>query len=100
MLLSAETGVIFWTLITFVFLLIVLSRVAWRPLLSMLDERETRIREALEQADKAREEARAAVEENKQALARAQATRRTATPKGAWEWTSATMTVTDGLTSW
>ncbi len=72
-LLSPNTGLIIWTLITFVFVLLVLKKWAWGPLLSALDQRETRIREALEQADKARAEAQQAAEENKQALARAQA---------------------------
>jgi F-type H+-transporting ATPase subunit b len=55
-LLSFNPGLIFWTIVTFVFLLIVLGRFAWKPLLSLLEEREKSIREALEQADKARHE--------------------------------------------
>lgn len=73
MLLNPNTGLIIWTLITFVILLFVLSKVAWKPLLSMLDERETRIREAMESAEKARAEAQTAAEENKKALVQAQA---------------------------
>ena len=73
MLLNPNTGLIIWTLITFVLLLIVLSKVAWRPLLSMLDAREASIREAMEKAEKAQAEAQAAAEENKKALAEARA---------------------------
>ncbi|MGA1195718.1 MAG: F0F1 ATP synthase subunit B [Candidatus Latescibacterota bacterium] len=73
MLLNPNTGLIIWTLITFVLLLIVLSKVAWRPLLAMLDARETSIREAMEKAEKAQAEAQAAAEENKKALAEARA---------------------------
>lgn len=73
MLLDVNPGLMIWTIVTFVLLLIVLSKVAWRPLLAMLDERETRIREALEQAENARQEALVTAEENKKALARAQA---------------------------
>ena len=72
-LLSPNSGLIVWTLITFVLVLLVLKKVAWGPLLSALDERETSIREALEQADKARAEAEKAANENKEALAQAQA---------------------------
>ena len=72
-LLSPNPGLIIWTLITFVLVLLVLKKFVWGPLLSALDQRETRIREALEQADKARAEAERAAEENKQALAQAQA---------------------------
>lgn len=72
-LLSPNTGLIVWTLITFVLVLLVLKKWAWGPLLSALDQRETRIREALEQADKARAEAQRAAEANEAALAQTQA---------------------------
>ena len=72
-LLSPNTGLIVWTLITFALVLLVLKKWAWGPLLSALDQRETRIREALEQADKARAEARRAAEANEAALAQTQA---------------------------
>jgi F-type H+-transporting ATPase subunit b len=68
MLLDPNIGLIIWTLVTFVILLFVLSKFVWGPLTSMLDERETSIREALELADKARAEALAAAEQNKKAL--------------------------------
>ncbi len=73
MLLDPNIGLIIWTLVTFVILLFVLGKFVWGPLTSMLDERETSIREALELADKARAEAQMAAEENKKALAGAQA---------------------------
>jgi len=73
MLLDPNIGLIIWTLVTFVILLFVLGKFVWGPLTSMLDERETSIREALELADKARAEAQTAAEENKKALAGAQA---------------------------
>jgi len=72
-LLNPNPGLIIWTVITFVFVLLVLKKYAWGPLLSSLDERENSIREAIEQADKAREEAQAAAEEHKQAVVQAQA---------------------------
>ena len=55
-LLEFDPGLIFWTFITFGFLLIVLKMVAWKPILTMLEEREKSVREALEGAEKARQE--------------------------------------------
>jgi F-type H+-transporting ATPase subunit b len=82
MLLQIEPGLIIWTIVTFVFLLVVLRAVAWKPLLAMLAERETRIQEALAQADNARQEAEAAVEENRAAMAKAQAEAQQAVAEG------------------
>jgi F-type H+-transporting ATPase subunit b len=73
MLLNIEPGLIIWTIVTFVVLLVVLRAVAWKPLLTMLDEREGRIQEALSQADKARQDAEAAAAENREAISKAQA---------------------------
>lgn len=56
-LLSPEPGLMVWTIITFLVVLVVLKAKVWGPLLAALDERERSIREALESADRAREEA-------------------------------------------
>ena len=56
-LMTPSGGTIFYATITFVLLLIVLRKVAWKPILATLDERERRIRQSLEQADAARAEA-------------------------------------------
>ena len=56
-LLTPDTGTIFWTAVTFLALLWVLKRLAWAPLVSALDERESRIRDSLEKAEQARLEA-------------------------------------------
>lgn len=73
MLLNIEPGLIVWTLITFVLLMIVLRAVVWKPILTMLDDREERIRDSLEQADKARAEAARSAEENLKAMESARA---------------------------
>ena len=73
MLLQVEPGLMIWTLVTFVLLLIVLKAVAWKPLLGMLKEREERIQESLEQAEKARQDAQVAAEANLKAMAESQA---------------------------
>ena len=73
MLLDPHAGLFIWTIITFIVVLLVLKRTVWKPLLGALDERETRIREALEGADRARQEAQASLEEHQKLLAGAEA---------------------------
>src|SRR6266436_983892 len=58
MLLNIEPGLIIWTVITFVILLIVLRKVAWGPVLTALEQREHTIRSALEEAQRLIEIAR------------------------------------------
>ena len=68
MLLDPHLGTIIWTIVTFVVVLIVLKSTVWKPLLSALDEREQRIKDALEGADTARREAEAVLQEHRQKL--------------------------------
>lgn len=59
-LLQFDPGLMIWTVIVFVLTLVVLSKVAWGPLMKALDDREKRIHDALtkaEQAQRAAEEA-------------------------------------------
>ena len=72
MLLDPHAGLIAWTIITFVVVLIILKRFVWSPLLEALDERQKRIRDALEGAAQARDEAQAALAEHQKALAGAE----------------------------
>ncbi len=55
-LLTPGTGLILWQLIIFVALIFLLAKVAWKPILGSLNEREMSIQQALDTADKAREE--------------------------------------------
>lgn len=55
-LLTPGTGLILWQAIVFVLLFILLSRLAWKPILASLKERETSISDALNTAEKARQE--------------------------------------------
>ena len=82
MLLDVEPGLIFWTVVTFLLLLIVLRSVAWKPILTMLDQREQRIADALEEAEKARQEAEQQNQENQAKLEAAQAEARQAIAEG------------------
>ena len=57
-LIDVVPGLMIWTLITFVIVLVVLKRVAFGRIQGIIDARRERIREALDEADKARQEAR------------------------------------------
>lgn len=65
-------GLTLWTAITFLVLLVVLAKFAWGPIVSMLNERERTIRDAIDQAKKEREEAERLLAEQKASLAKAQ----------------------------
>jgi F-type H+-transporting ATPase subunit b len=64
-LLRFEPGLMVWTVLTFLVLLFVLRKIAWKPLLEALDAREKRIHEALEKAQTAQKEAEQAIAENR-----------------------------------
>ena len=64
-LLQFEPGLMIWTAVTFLFTLVALRLIAWKPILAALDEREGRIRESLEKAEQAKTEAERAIAENK-----------------------------------
>ncbi len=62
-----------WTVIVFVITLVILSKIAWGPLIKALDDREKRIHDALtkaEQAQQAAEEAIAQAQSNSDAALR------------------------------
>jgi F-type H+-transporting ATPase subunit b len=68
-LVTPELGTIIWTLVTFGILFVLLKQFAWGPLLSLLDEREKTVREALEAAERARAEADETLRKNQEILA-------------------------------
>ena len=49
-LLSVNGGLAFWTTLTFILLLILLTKFAWKPILSALKQREDAIKDSLEQS--------------------------------------------------
>lgn len=72
-LLKFDPGLMIWTVVVFVLTLVVLSKIAWGPLLKALDDREKRIHDALtkaEQAQRAAEEAIAQAKSNSDAALR------------------------------
>jgi len=54
-LMTPNTGAIFWSMLTFLALLLILRKLAWKPILTMLDEREGQIQASLDQARQAAE---------------------------------------------
>lgn len=55
-LVQVDPGLYIWTIIIFLVLLFLLMKFAWKPLLAMLEKREDNIRQALLNAEKARDE--------------------------------------------
>lgn len=55
-LITPDFGLFFWMALAFGILVVVLGRVAWKPILNGLKSRETRIAEALNQAERAQSE--------------------------------------------
>ena len=56
-LLTPDKGLMIWTVVTFLVLVFVLGKVAWKPLIAALSEREAGIRRAIDDAAKARQSA-------------------------------------------
>ena len=55
-LVQLDPGLFVWTIITFLILLGVLTKFAWKPLLKALETRENEISQSLEDAEKAKQE--------------------------------------------
>src|SRR5204863_327687 len=70
---SINTGLIFWTLVVFGILLALLWKLGWPALLKAVEERERRIQQQLEEAERARAEAARLLEEHKRLIAAARA---------------------------
>ena len=56
-LLRVEPGLLLWTWVTFVVLLLILWKAAWKPIVEALDARAEKVRGDIENADRARQEA-------------------------------------------
>jgi F-type H+-transporting ATPase subunit b len=70
-LIKVVPGLMIWTIVCFLITLFVLKKYAFGPIQSMLDERRDRIRRAIEEAEKARAEARSLLEEHRALIAQA-----------------------------
>ena len=74
-LITPELGLLFWQTITFLCLLLLLSRFAWKPIMSSLREREETIENALKSAELARKEMAKLRADNERLLDEARAER-------------------------
>lgn len=81
-LITPQFGLIFWTTLTFLLLLLLLRRFAWKPILGALETRERQIREDIEQARRGREESEKILEENRTVLVQARRERAEAVEAG------------------
>ena len=71
-LLDVNPGLIFWTAITFIILVLIMKRVAWKPIITALDNREKEIADSLNKAEQAKMDAQKILEENQASLAKAE----------------------------
>ena len=70
-LVRPDPGLYIWTILTFLILVGLLAKFAWRPLLAALDERQSSIRKALDDARKAKQELEGIHAESAKLLAQA-----------------------------
>jgi len=72
-LIKVTPGLMIWTIICFLIALFVLKRYAFGPIQTAIDARREKIRDSIEEADKAREEARTLLEEHRKLIGQAKA---------------------------
>jgi F-type H+-transporting ATPase subunit b len=67
-LIDVTVGLMIWTLVCFGITFFVLKKYAFGPIQKIIDERRQRIRESIDEADRARTEARRLLEEHRQLM--------------------------------
>lgn len=67
-LIKPAIGLVFWTLVVFLILLVLLKKFAWTPILTAVKSREESINNALNSAEKAKEEMASLQSSNEQLL--------------------------------
>ena len=72
-LVQPDPGLFIWTILTFLVLVALLTKFAWRPLLAALDSRQNAIRRSLDDAQQARQELERLNQESVAILNRARA---------------------------
>lgn len=68
-MLEINPGLIIWTIITFLILMILLRKFAWKPLVGALQKREEHIRLSIDQAEERLQQAKHQSEENRKLIA-------------------------------
>ncbi|MSP70285.1 MAG: F0F1 ATP synthase subunit B [Bacteroidetes bacterium] len=74
-LLIPDTGLLIWMMITFLIVLILLKKYAWKPILKMIKDREDFIDSALKSAEVAKQEMQSLRSDNEKILAQARTER-------------------------
>jgi len=72
-LVQPDPGLFIWTILTFLVLVALLGKFAWRPLLEALDSRQLAIRKALDDAQQAKQELERLEQESAQIIRKARA---------------------------
>lgn len=72
-LLQFDPGVGIWSIITFVILLVILRKFAWKPIIESIDERDREIKSSMEAAEQARNESKKIADEQKAMLSQSKA---------------------------
>ena len=72
-LIKVTPGLMIWTIVCFLIALFVLKKFAFGPIQKAIDDRRERIRESIEEADRARSEARNLLEEHRKLIGKAKA---------------------------
>jgi len=70
-LINPDVGLIFWMTLSFLILLALLGKFAWKPVLKMLQQREAKITESLNEAMLAKEQMKQMTADNERLLAQA-----------------------------
>jgi len=70
-LIQVIPGLMIWTIVSFLITLWILKRYAFGPIQKLIDDRRERIRQSIEDADNARDEARALLEEHRRLIGQA-----------------------------
>ena len=70
-LVQPDPGLFIWTIATFLVLLFLLQRYAWKPLLQALENRQEMIRKSLDDADRAKNELQQVQEESNRIVGKA-----------------------------
>ena len=81
-LLTPQIGTVFWTLVTFLIMVVLLGRYAWGPLMAAVDARERSIRDSIEKAGRDRQEAESLISQHRELLTAARRERAEAVEAG------------------
>ena len=73
LLVQPDPGLFIWTILTFLVLLYLLKKFAWKPLLAALENRQEAIRQSLDDAEKTRQELARVQQESRQIVLQARA---------------------------